>query len=251
MATQRVSISSGFPRYYQISETIRQKIESHEWAPHQKLPTERELEKLYGVSRAIIRNALGTLVRQGYLYQVQGRGTFVSRPKLDLSLLSLSSFTDDIKARGLEPSQVLLSLRYEPVSTFLRYRLELGSEINQVLRIERLRLANAEPIGIHNAYVPLPQGETITPRELEQTGSLYKILADKYGLVPANADETLEAAAAGDREAQLLRVPPGSPLLVVERTTWSVEQKPMEFVKMLYRGDRYKYFTHLHSSTDR
>ncbi len=236
------------PRHYQLAEIIRQKIESREWLPHQQIPSERELESLYKISRTTVRQAVSTLINRGYLYHVRGRGTFVSRPKLDLSLLALTSFSDDMRARGLEPGQRVLALAYEEVSEKLRERLEPPAEIRQVLRIERLRLGNGEPVGIHNTYLPLPPGETITVAELEEVGSLYKLLESKFGLVPAEADETLEATAATAREARLLGIRRGSPVLLIERTTWSNDQRPVEFCKMVYRADRYKYYTHLRTN---
>jgi GntR family transcriptional regulator, N-acetylglucosamine utilization regulator len=233
------------PRHYQLAENIRQKIENREWLPHEQIPSERELESLYKVSRTTVRQAVTTLISRGYLYHIRGRGTFVARPKLDISLLSLTSFSDDMRARGLEPGQKILSLGYEEISDKLRERLELAKDIRQILKLERLRLGNGEPVGIHIAYLPLAPGETISIAELEQTGSLYKLLESKFALVPGEADETLEATAASEREAKLLRIKTGRPVLLIERATWASDQRPLEFCKMIYRADRYKYYTHL------
>src|SRR5690606_24016866 len=116
MKTQRdvaqVNPFSAVPRYYQLKDILLQKIENGEWLPAQAIPSERELETLYNVSRTTIRKALDILVSKGYLYREHGRGTFVAYPRLQQSLHSLTSFTDDMKRRGLEPGQRLLSMEY-------------------------------------------------------------------------------------------------------------------------------------------
>ena len=98
--TMRVDPFSAVPKYYQLSEILRQKIDDRDWQPHDSIPPERELEALYKVSRTTVREALNHLAEQGYIYREHGRGTFVSRPKMQHSLHILHSFTDDMKARG-------------------------------------------------------------------------------------------------------------------------------------------------------
>ncbi|HBY93130.1 MAG: GntR family transcriptional regulator [Ardenticatenaceae bacterium] len=241
----RVDPFSAVPKYYQLHDILQQKIEDGVWRPHESLPSERELESLYNVSRTTIREALGILEKEGYIYREHGRGTFVSRPKLQYSLNMLSSFTDDMKLRGFVAGQQLLHLEYVEPSSRVRQQLQVQPRVDHVLRIERLRLANGEPIGIHDAYLPLSRDQRITVEELDEVGSLYTLLESKFNLAAAEADETLEATVANHREATLLQVPVGSPLLLIERTTWSRERRPMELVKMLHRADRYKYYVRL------
>jgi len=241
----RVDPLSAVPKYYQLSEIIRQKIDDNEWQPHDPLPPERELEALYNVSRTTVREALNHLASQGYIYREHGRGTFVSRPKIQHSLHILHSFTDDMKARGFRPGQRVLGLERVTATNRIRQQLELADDIDQVIQVERLRYADGEPIGIHIAYLPLLPDQNISRKELETFGSLYALLEVKFSLVPAEADETIEAAIANKREADLLQVNVGFPLLLLERTTFSQQRYPMEFVKMLYRADRYKYYVHI------
>jgi GntR family transcriptional regulator len=114
-----------------------------------------------------------------------------------------------------------------------------------VLRIKRLRLGNNEPIGIQDSYVALPKGQVIKRSEIEEMGSIYAILREKYGQFPTEAEETLEVTLATLEEANLLQIPEGSPLLLNERLTWSQDRQAIEFVRILYRADRYKYYTRL------
>jgi GntR family transcriptional regulator, N-acetylglucosamine utilization regulator len=233
------------PKYHQMFTILRTKIENGEWQPKSSIPPERELEKLYNVSRTTIRQALSMLQDHGYIYRELGRGTFVTPPKLQNSLHVLTSFSDDMKERGLEPSHRILNLKYVEPSKNVRAQLELPESTKKVLLLERLRLADGVPIGIHYSYLPLSSGQIITLEEVDEYGSLYDLLQGKFNLIPSEADETLEATIADAEEAQLLEVNIGSPLLLIERIVWSQTRYPMEFVKVLYRADRYKYFVHL------
>ena len=241
----RVDPLSIVPKYYQLSEILRQKIDNNEWQPHEPLPPERELENLYNVSRTTVREALNYLAKQGYIYREHGRGTFVARPKIQSSLHLLHSFTDDMQIRGFEAGQRILKLDCIKPSDRMREKLDLSSQAKQITLVERLRYADNEPIGIQIAYLPLLPGQTITQEDILTFGSLYALLETKFNLMPIEADETLEATIADEREADLLEIKAGNPLLLLERTTFSQQRRPMEFVKMLYRADRYKYYVHI------
>lgn len=245
MANSRVNPFDSVPKYHQLYEILRQQIEEGLWKPHEAIPPERELESRYNVSRTTVRQALNMLVAKNFLYRAHGKGTFVARPKRQYSLQLLLSFTDELRMRGLEPGQRLLSLGREKPSAEVRKQLELPSTVLDVLKIERLRLADNEPIGIHTAYLPLSADQELTESDFEEEGSLYTLLEANFNLIVAEADEIIEATIADEREATLLEVPVASPLLLVERTTWSHLRRPMEFVKMLYRADHYTYATHM------
>ena len=240
-----VDASHTAPKYYQLYEIIRQKIEGGEWPPDQPIPSERELEAMYAVSRTTVRQALGLLVRQGYLYRKHGRGTFVAPPKLQYSLHLPISFSGEMRMRGIQPGQRILEMGYVRPSPRVRQHLELPERVQEVLRIERLRFGDGEPVGLHEAYLPLAREQAITREELEEAGSLYALLEARFRLIPSEAAQTVEATLADEREARLLRVARGSPLLLIERTTWSQTRRPMEFVRMHYRADRYKCYIHV------
>ena len=241
----RVDPTSVVPKYFQLAKILRKKIENDEWQIGELLPAERELESIYGVSRTTVREALNYLQHEGHIYREHGRGTFVARPKMEHSLHLLRGFTDDMKARGFIAGQLVLGVEQVTPSKRIRQQLELSPETKQVVRIERMRLANDEPIGIHEAYLALSSNQKITVDELQAVGSLYTLLQSKFNLIPLEADQSIEATIASRREADLLEVEVGTPLLLVERTAFSQHRQPMEFVKMLYRADRYKYHLHV------
>lgn len=242
---QRVDAFSVLPKYYQLKDILLRKIEDGDWQPEQSIPSERELEEIYNVSRTTVRKALDILVSKGYLYREHGRGTFVAFPRLQQSLHTLTSFTEDMLRRGMQPGQQILTIDCIQPSRRVRQALSLEPNVELVLRIERLRLGNDEPVGIHDVYVPLCEQDPITAEELERSGSLYALLRAKYNLIVADADESLEATVADELEAELLEIAEGSPLLLIERISRLETGRPVEFVRMLYRADRYKYYVHL------
>lgn len=235
---------NALPKYYQLASILRQKIEDGEWEPRSPIPSERQLEQLYNVSRTTTREAIDHLVRQGYLYREHGRGTFVSPQKLQKGLMELTSFSEDLIKRGITPGQVILNLDWlvPPPNILQKLELSAGSE---VLCIRRLRLGDQTPIGLQTSYLALDKSRNITREDLESTGSLYRILAEKFGIIPTEADETLEVTLATPEEALLLTIEPGSPLLLNKRVLFSQTRTPVEFVKILYRGDRYRYYVRL------
>lgn len=232
------------PKYHQLAALLREKIDNGEWQPRSAIPSERQLETLYGISRTTIREAIDSLVRQGYLYREQGRGTFVSPQKLQKAMLELTSFSEDLLRRGIQPGQVIRSLEWVVPNPKILQKLELPAG-TRVLRIERIRLGNDTPIGLQTSYLALKEGQEITLEEMETKGSLYTILQEKLRIIPSEADETLEVTLATPGEAALLHIVDGAPLLLSERVLFAQDRRPVEFVKILYRGDRYRYTVRL------
>jgi len=232
------------PKYYQLASILRQQIDNGEWQPRQPIPSERQLEVLYNVSRTTIREAIDYLTRQGYLYREHGRGTFVSPPKLQKALMELTSFSEDLVKRGIRPGQIIrdISTVVPPASILQRLELAPGTPM---LRLERIRLGNDVPIGLQTSYLVLEPGQGITRAEMEEAGSLYKLLQEKFHIIPSEADETLEVTVATKEEAELLQIEEGAPLLLSERVLFAQNRHPVEYVKILYRGDRYRYYVRL------
>jgi len=232
------------PKYYQLAAILRRKIEEGEWAPRTPIPSERQLEVQYNVSRTTIRQAIDYLERQGYLYREHGRGTFVSPQKLQKGIQELTSFSEDLLRRGIRPGQIIRRIERLTPPESVQQRLELPPG-RQVLCIERIRLGDDLPIGLQTSYLALNEQQSITREELEAVGSLYRILQDKFGIIPSEAEETLEVTLATPEEAALLQIKAGAPLLLNERLMYNQNRQPVELVKILYRGDRYRYLIRL------
>jgi len=237
--------TGAMPKYYQLANILRLQIENREYEPHDAILSERQLEERYNLSRPTIRQSIDLLARQGYLYRVHGKGTYVSPPKLQKGMLELTSFSEDMRKRGLRPGHKILEFGYVTPDKKTGRQLEIDDPQKQVLRIKRLRYGDDEPIGIQDSYLSLGKKRIITREEIGESGSIYAILQEKFGIFPTEADETLEVTLATREEAELLNIKEGSPLLLNERTLWSQDRKAIEFVRILYRGDRYKYFVRL------
>lgn len=229
---------SSVPIFAQVKAAIDEAIGSGELQPHRRIPSERELSALFGVSRMTIRQALVEMIGEGSLYTRSGKGTYVAERKIAQPLQRLTSFTQDMAARGLRPSSRLLGADLLPAPIELAHALSIpaGSEL---VRIRRLRLADGKHLAIETSHLPHARCPGILEHDLEQH-SLYEVLRDRYGLELAFAKQTIEAANPTREERELLEMPPGVPVLRIHRFTSNRDGVVCEFVQSAYRGDRYQ-----------
>jgi GntR family transcriptional regulator len=194
--------SNGVPKYRQLQHVLEEMIVG--LRPGEPIPPERELEQRFGVSRVTVRQALHQLVLAGRLERVQGKGTFVARPKLE-QVLALTSFSEEMIQRGMRPGSRMLGVR-----------------------------SVAAPVYLSAERFPALLEADLTDR------SLYAWLGERYGVELAHARQTIEATVLGPEEARLLEMPVGTPAFRLERVSYDRRDRPVEFVRSLYRGDRYK-----------
>ncbi|MEO6700791.1 MAG: GntR family transcriptional regulator [Jatrophihabitantaceae bacterium] len=228
------------PKYYAVKRHLMALIEAQ--PPGQPVPTERVLTTELATSRTTVRRALADLVAEGRLVRRQGCGTFVAEPKLTWPL-QLTSFTEQAAAHGFRASTRLLSARRQPATDEVAGRLQL-IERAPVYRLERLRLADDRPIALETSYLSAIRFAGLLGR-LRRTGSLYRVLTERYQVVPTAADETIETAPASPRQAELLDTDTGAPMLVLGRHSFDAAGDPIEWVRSWYRGDRYTFVAQL------
>ncbi|WP_030885493.1 GntR family transcriptional regulator [Streptomyces sp. NRRL S-1868] len=204
-------------------------------APHTPLPTEREISARHGVSRNTVRQALDALEAAGSVYRVQGAGTFIA-PAVVSKSLTLTSFSEDMRARELEPASRLLAAETVRAGQQLAERLGIAPEA-EVVRVSRLRLADGSPMCLENVHFPAERVPGLAEEDLG--GSLYTLLAERYRLEIRSAEQIVRAVDLGDTEAALLGVPLGSSGLRVERVGRDRRDAPVEATTTLYRADRY------------
>jgi len=222
--------------YYQVAEALRQRIVSGALKPGDAIPTEEELQRLFGVSRATVRQAVRDLVGDGLLRLERPRGTFVTRPKLQETLPELISFSDEVRQQGLAPSARVLSVAREAAPPYVAARLGIG-EGEVVLRLDRLRLADDNPVAL--MYSHLAPWVELAPAD-DYAGSLHALLA-RRDIRLVDADQLIEATTATAEQARLLECKRGLALLKVDRVTVSAEGRAVEHVIAYYRADRYAY----------
>lgn len=222
------------PRYYEIEQALRARIA--ELRPDDPLPSDAMLCEEFGVSRMTARNAVQRLTQEGLVYRVPGRGTFVAEPPVHRQAGSLLSFTEEMRRRGRTPSSRLLErvVREPRPAEASRLQLDPGEE---VIAVRRLRVADDEPLAIEEAVFPATVAPLIEKADLEHR-SLHDTLVEG-GHVPTMGRARLGAEAAGDEDAALLGVAPGSPLLVEKRVIHDQDGHPLELCESRYAGERY------------
>jgi GntR family transcriptional regulator len=218
------------PAHAQIEASLEQTLDRGTFAAGDRLPPERELAEHFGVSRMTLRQALGTLERRGRLRRSKGRhgGTFVAAPKLELA--GTSALSDQLRGLGVAAgARVLSALERdaEPDETFLGPR---------VFAIDRVRLANGEPVALERTTYPADVFPGLLDEPLD--GSLYELIRRRYRDVPVRTVERLEPALARPDEAEALGIEPGAPVMLVERTAYSATGRAVERSHDVFRGDR-------------
>jgi GntR family transcriptional regulator len=229
---------SGVPLYYQIQQRLMGQIRSGEFRPGQPLPSLQDIAAKLGVSQMTARQAIRTLCDLGLMYSRQGKGTFVSGFKHEKNLRQVLSFTEEMRARGSTPSSRVLSFRMQAGNHEVRTALEM-SPGQKVFRLHRVRISDGRPMGIECSCLPVQLCPGL-PKTFDPSTSLYRELAEHYGIKIEVTDEIVEVGKATAKEASLLKIAPGSPVFLFKRTCYGENGKPLEYVRSTYRGDRYK-----------
>jgi len=225
--------------YYQVKESLLEKIKSKQFNVGDLIPSEAELQEQYKVSRITVRRAIQELVQEGHLYTQQGKGTFVSKPKASQELNLISSWAETMTALGMKPKSKVLGCTEEPAPINIARLLDIPIG-DKVYKLERLRYADNEPTCIMTNYM----SPAVVPGFKEKglkCESLYEMLEKQYNIVLSRAEETVEAKAAKASEASLLNVKRGFPLLYATRVTYDISDRPVEVVISISRADRYAY----------
>lgn len=239
MAHASVDRSKPVPLYHQLKELLQERIELAEWPPGTRIPTEKQLAAAYGVSQITVRQALARLASEGLVQRFQGRGTFVAQPSVAQDVLRLAGFSDSYAQAGATVETRLVEAGVVEATEGVRRRLKLAAG-ESVVRIARLRLNQGVPVSLQTSYLPQDLGRELLGRDLERE-SLFRLLTEVFGVVPARAEEVISAVAVDDYESGILLVSPGAPALLLQRTTYDQRGRPVEFVKSVLRGDKCKF----------
>ncbi len=243
MATKPTTSSSGQRTGTKQSETRNSVLDLIEQlGVGDAIPSERQLCTNLGVSRLTVRAALDDLVRDGMLVRRHGSGTFVSQPKIAQEL-TMTSFTEDMVRRGMVPGSRTLDLRIVPAGAHLGRLLHV-SPSEPVVIISRLRLADRETMAIETLHVRSSLIPGLAADDLERQ-SFYDILEERYGIEIVGGIQTIEPTVTNEEESDALGVPLHSPAFLFERTTRGADGGIVEYVRSIYRGDRYKLVTEL------
>lgn len=233
---------SSTPMYAQIEEYLKCRILQGEFAIGMAIPSERELTDMLGVSRMTVRQSITNLVNEGLLFRERGRGTYVSSPKVEQALSGLTSFTEDMIARGMAPSNKLISFERVLPTVDIAQGLQLN-EGDEVFAVKRIRYADDKPMAIERTYIPVKLVPELDRNAL--SGSFYVFIEKNSEHKISHATQHMEAVLVKKEDAELLQITMPAPILIIERKSYLTNDLPFEIVRSTYRADRYKFVSEI------
>lgn len=227
------------PLYDQLVNLLRKKIDN-EMQPNEKLPSERDLSKQYGLSRNTVRQALHELEIMGYIYRRHGKGTFVSNQNRQMTNLSAAySFSEQMRSLGHEPKTKNLYLKSIVANKFFAEKLNVSLG-QRIYKLKRVRIADDQPMMVERTYSPQHLFLGLSVDKLAYR-ALYKVFEEDYGEKVHIADETFRASIVSGNDAKLLEVPDGSPCLKLTRTSFDQKNQIIEYTLSVARSDQFVY----------
>lgn len=236
-----VDPSNPIPKYLQISAWLKELLQTGRYKEGEKLPSEIELSRLCEVNRNTLRQAISELTAVGLLRKEKGKGTFVSLSKpvaLKHKLKRISSFRDDLNEIGIEENTILLKKGIENAPDHVTKALILGVK-NKVIAVCRLRMGDDIPLIYEESYLPGEMFNGILGMDL--TGSMYKILSERFDIVLARSEQTIRAVNLNVQIAKLFDLPKNTAGLYMESVTYNENNIPVEVLCSYYRGDKYVF----------
>ncbi|MFC0469850.1 phosphonate metabolism transcriptional regulator PhnF [Halalkalibacter kiskunsagensis] len=230
--------NSPLPIYYQLEAEIREQIMSGQLQPGDMLPSEREYSEKYSISRMTIRQAIMNLASEGLITRQKGRGTFVAEKKLEQPLKGITSFSEEMKAQNLQPTTQIISFQLIQAEAYIAQKLQIHAN-DPIYKIQRIRLADQEPIAFETTYTPKKVVGQMTEKDL--SSSFYDYIEKELQLTISHGEQEIESTLANADEIVHLHLSKGDPVLFVRRVTYSTSGQPFEYSRTSYRADKYRY----------
>lgn len=244
-----INRSSPIPYYVQVKELLRDWIKQGKWKAGDQLPGEHELCATFDVSRPVIRQALSELTLEGVVTREKGKGTFVSGSKIKEGLVQrLTGFYQDMTAQGYTPVTQVLVQDVIPATAEIASHLNLAMG-DKVIKIERLRSIQDEPIVLVTTFIPLDLCPALQYEDLSYQ-SLYSFLEKSCNVTIAYGRRMVEAVPASKYVADLLNVRKGAPLIMLDSVSYASDGTPVEYYYAFHRGDRSQFEVELVRVTD-
>lgn len=231
------------PKYYLLKKILIEKIEMEEFKSNVPILSERELMEQFQVSRITVRKAIDELVKEGYLYKIQGKGTYVKNDDYNQDLFEITSCTEEILKLGKKPKKLVI------ISDVIKADIKRAKILNittddMVFRLGRVNFADDEPINYTLTYLPRKIFLDIEKNNFEEE-SLYNLIEEKYNIKILKARRTIEAVLAKDAIAEYLDIDEGMPIILFGCTTYGLvngKEVPIETFKCYYRTDKFKFY---------
>jgi len=227
------------PLYNQLKELLRAQILDGTYPAESRMPSESELGDQFQVSRITVRQALGDLQKEGLIFKIHGKGTFVAKPKAFQNVSTLQGLAESLSQLGHEVINQLLGVKFIAADARIAERLQLN-EGDRVAEIKRVRLINREPVSLEISYVLADIGEKLQKADLI-TRDIFLILENDLQLNLGHADLAIDAVLADSELTNALNVEEGAPIMRIERLTHTAAGQPIDFEFLYYRGDAFQY----------
>ncbi len=243
MVSANKNITSELPvaLYYQLKNELLKKITSKQWLPGEKIPSEKELCQIYGVSRITVRKALDELAESGHLVRRQGKGTFVTNVSVEQRLSKFYSFSEELKKHGMQEKVKVIRLEQIPATQEIADRLEIELPA-QVIKLTRLRFVDQKPYALETSYIPVSVCPHLTEKSITENG-LYASMRME-GVFPERGIESFRATVIRKNEAELMELKAGVPAMQLQRITYFGTQV-IEYCNSIVRGDFFTYTVEL------
>jgi GntR family transcriptional regulator len=227
------------PLYQQLSDLLREEIRSGRYNPLDRLPSEHELVREYAISRITARQALVELARDGLVFRLQGRGSFVARPAVVQPLSRLTGLAEAMSGQGLSSTSRVL--RTSTVRAGGAVAARLGVEVGaSIFEMRRIRMVDAIAVSFDLSWFPLELGRRLAHEDLEGR-DVFWLIENVCGIALGAADCEIGAVAAEDDVALQLGVPSGTPLVFIDRLTYDAKDRPIDYEHLYVRADRFRY----------
>ncbi|WP_240452368.1 GntR family transcriptional regulator [Virgibacillus sp. YIM 98842] len=233
---------SKVPLYLQLMDDLIKKMDTEEYRVDEKLPSERELCEIYDLSRITVRQALQELEREGYIYKLHGKGTFVSPKSYNQNLIKLYSFTEEMKKIGKTPATKVLSFQEIALDERLANKMNLAP-LDEAFQIVRLRLADHEPLMFETSYIPKDIFPNLTEKDLAER-PMYDVFMQDYKIGVTKAIERFSATSVRKEEAEHLKITAAHPAMLIKRFAYHKESL-IEYTISVARGDKFDYTVEL------
>lgn len=234
--------TSKVPLYFQLMETLVKQIDEQYYEEHEQLPSERELCKIYNLSRITVRQALQDLEHEGYIYKLKGKGTFIAPKSYNQHLSKLYSFTNEMEKIGKTPTTKVLSFDKITVDERLAQKMMINP-LEDVYKIVRLRFADNEPLMYETSYLPQKVFPDLTIQDLIER-PMYDVFRQDYQIGLTNATERFSATLIREEEAVHLRSETGQPAMLIKRYAYHNDTL-IEYTNSIARGDKFAYTVEL------
>jgi GntR family transcriptional regulator len=237
------SPSTRLPLYAQVEDVLAARISSGAMPVGTQLPSEEELSREFGVSRTTIRVTIQNLVRQGLVEIRRGRGTFVASPRMVQELTELTGFVEDMQALGRSATARVLSREIVKANAHVAEKLSVPAG-TAVVQIRRVRLSDGVPLSFDETYLPEELGRRVMTDDLANE-PIFTLLEERYDTPLIEAEYVLEATKADATMAKALEIAAGSPIFLIERTSYTSGHRPVDYERLHYRGDSIRFKTRL------